>query len=115
MTATADGRLLFGDLERSAVYAYADEGGDGGDVGDARRELVADTAAMQWPDTFAWWRKTHLVFSSNRLHLFFAGTMRFDDARVINMRLWDVDMRNTTSYLSGSPQPPSAKCLPQQP
>lgn len=103
MTTDAQGRLYYGGLQTASVYRK-----DSPDDPSAPYVTIArDETTMQWVDTFAFAGDgSRLLFTTNRLQLFFARTMRYDgDA---NFRVCSVDI-GAGSYLSAEPAAPSGK------
>jgi len=66
-------------------------------------QLYNNSQTMQWVDTFGWGGPGQLIFTSNRLQQFFAGTL---NSTQTNFRLFSVAVPGQTSYLQAqSPVP----------
>jgi len=106
MTHDDQGRLVFGNQEKSAVYLW-------------NTSLSLDTAVsvsmnnetMQWPDTFAWDGNGSLVFVSNKLQLFAFGGMVFDGSDGANFRIWKINVGANSYMTKKKVIPVSAPCL----
>lgn len=85
--------LYFGSLNTNAVMVW-----DTNKPLSSQQVLVQQAEDIQWPDTFAY-SPTHksLLFTTNRLQLFFSGTMNFSD---VNFRIISVPV-DGQSYLTG--------------
>jgi len=99
------GNLYFGNLEKNSVYAWNSKM----PITTAAPYFQSDVAA-RWVDTFAYDQNGGLIVTSNKLHLFINGGMKFDGADGPNFRVLRIPITGG-SYLTGNPQPPSLTCL----
>lgn len=93
LTFTDTGILYFGSLTGDAVLQW-----DSSQPLSTQTVAVSNFTTMQWPDTFAFAGPGLLAFTTNRLQLFFAGTMDFSGASGANMRVFVLPIAGN-SYL----------------
>ena len=69
-------------------------------------QLYNNSQTMQWVDTFGWGGPGQLIFTSNRLQQFFAGTL---SSTQTNFRLFSVAVPGQTSYLQAQVSPQTSQ------
>lgn len=109
LTFTDTGMLYFGSLTGDAIMQW-----DACTDFATQSVFVSDVTEMQWPDTFAFGEPGQLIFTTNRLQMFFTNTMVWNGSAGANMRVFSVDIGSSArSYMSGQPpfSPPSP-CSP---
>lgn len=99
---TADGRLFFGSLTGSAVLVW--DTSDGLPLG-AQQVMAQSNDTMQWPDTFAFDNVGNLWFTTNKLQLYFANTMKFDGSTGSNVHVLKLRMDGQSYLTAQAPYP----------
>jgi len=110
MTFDSNGVLYFGLLSLNGVNSWLPADGP---LETSQSSLISpNTDTLQWPDTFGFDNTGNLLFTTNRLQLFFNGSMNFtgEDA---NFRLFRVNIGEAGSYMSNMPpfDPPTTTTL----
>lgn len=108
MTFSNTGVLYFGDLNGNRVVQT-----DLSVKPALQSTLASNYTTMQWQDTFGWVDAPgQLIYTTNRLQLFIAGTLDISGASGANMRIFAASVPGQANYMAGmapynpSPSPP---------
>ena len=91
---SSNGNLYYGDLNTNALYEWTP-----GLAMTSARIVAQNSTTMQWIDTFAFDEAGNLLFTTNRLQLYFTQTLNLTD---VNMRIFSIPI-NGKSYLDLEP------------
>lgn len=97
MTFSNMGVLYFGDLNGDRVVQT-----DLSVKPALQSTLASNYTTMQWQDTFGWADAPgQLIFTTNRLQLFIAGTLDISGASGANMRIFAASVPGQANYMAG--------------
>jgi hypothetical protein len=110
MAFASNGKLYYGDLNSDAVYEWQ----PGTDLATASVVVLRNPSTVQWVDTFGFGDNGTLLFTTNKLQLFFTLTMftNTSSRTDANFRIFAASI-NAQSYMALEPAPPlPATCGP---
>jgi len=91
-----NGLLYFGLLSKNTINVWDPKTKD---LSTQKHLLSPESETLQWVDTFGFDQQGSLLFTTNRLQLFFANTMDWSGASGANFRIMKIDIQGN-SYLT---------------
>jgi len=111
MAFSNNGLLYFGVLGLNGVYSWnASQYSEL--TPESQQPVVLNNETMQWIDTFGFDNKGSLIFTANKLQLYFSYTMDFSGKSGPNFRVWKVYI-DGDSYLKGKTEKSSDAAFTQ--